>query len=458
MNKMKKLLIFIFLIKFCLCKVRPITYLHDTCSYLTLAYPSNNKIDIFCYEPGPVDNTYYFQLNGSGELIKNDTIKYKSIHSRIYLNSKDEYIESNEKENGCFHYFIHGKYFKLIKENNCLSSVYILKDKSILTFHSVEHFPVEIYFFKYPVNPKCIYYFGENCYLEPDAHKKWDYQFFGDYDFLNLQNTAEHFFLFAYFNNYHLVKLYILNDDFEFENITALENKEKSYINNQIFSLNENNGDYIICSNIQSGNKISLECIILKYQNKIFFGESLQLLSNCGTEAKVSFENNQIFAICYNDTNYNSEEKHFSISNAFIIDGKLEYGAYNQRELIILEKNTGISIRHIFYIKDKGFTFFYNSNSYNTIFFISDKIPKLAQVYIEEVCIPFNIYNIKPYEKVLLNFENYVSRGIDEKNEKITILFIDRKIKLYKDDLQIFKNSEININDKIYVICEDSFI
>ena len=456
--KMKKLLIFLFLIKFCLCIVRPITYLHDKCSDLTLAYPpSNNKIDVFCYTPNNLYYTLYFQMNETGELIKNYTIDRKTIQSRIYLNSGYEYIESNEMNEGCFHYFIYDKYYKLIKDGNCRSSVYILKDKSILTFHSVEHFPVVIYFFKYPVNPKCTTYFFGGCYLEPDVHKEWYYTFFGDYDYLKLQNTDEHFFLFGYFNTNHLVKLYILNNNFDFENIATLENKEKTYFNNLIFSLNENDGDYIFCSNIGS-QMISLECKFAKYQkylNKIIFGESLQLLSNCTSPADVSLLNNQIFAMCYDEFYSFSDEKQFFISNAFIIDEKLEYGEYNQRKLIILEKDSIIYVRRLFYIKDKGFSFFYTSYKNSSSEFYN-KNPKLSQVYIEKFCIPFIEYKYKPYEKILLNFQNYVSRGIVEKIETITILFIDRKIKLYKDDIQIFKNSEININDKIYVICEDS--
>lgn len=447
--KIFQILIFLSLTKILISQLTPII-INDNYKWeftnIFFAYPSDDEFEMFCKtqyftEPGYYYKYYKDDLIECKEIVLNDEndIKYK-----FYLNSK-EYFKSTSS---AYYYIKNDKTYKI---NNKFDNIYIFKNKTFVFYKGNNPLLFELH--NYPPDLTCELFY--DCTLEPSkrGESRYNYQ---DWNHVTVERFSDDIFVFAYSNKYELIKIYILDDNFNLKHIQEINNPGKGFL--KIINLDNYIKENIICIENQN----NYECFLTKYENRFIFGESLVLISDRTHSDSITAElinKNQIVVVSMREKFSPSKGRYHYISNFIVNNGKLEFGEYKEKKFYInLEDDTYVNLVKITYTEDKGIILLFNS--YQKILEnYSYKIinPKIFKIYIKDVCFPFELHNIKIFEKVLINFEEHISRGIDKKNDNIKIISLDKRIKLYKDNIQIFEGNLINIKDKIFAVCEDSF-
>ena len=427
-----KFFIVILIIKLFACKKNPIILIKaEFYTHCIFANPSNDEIEMFCND-GTISNDleYYFKFDTSDNLLESKILPRQKTYYKYYLDSEDEYIidRSIDLSFSKFLYVINNKGYEFEKVG---LEVFYMKDKSLFAYSTI--LGLHFYYYKNPFRKKCTFdILGEKCNLISDIKKSYYNNKFYKCKVLNLSNKL---FFIAYLNKPYRVEIYRIDQNLDLKKIDTIQEVQFEI---EMYDLDPLNDKYIICMSKRFNyNNYESICSITKYNiDKFIFEKSITLLENVSDLPDIILlNNNQIIALTSN---------YITICN--IKKGDLEFGLFRQKKFEInLPENAYPELQKIIYFINKGITIFYSAHlRHSSIIF---------KIYIEkDYCLNFEKRGIKPYIKELINFENYISSGLD-----ITITFIDRKIKLYQGDLQIYKNQKINLKDKVYAICEDSF-
>ena len=308
----------------------------------------------------------------------------------------------------------------------------ILQDKSIIIADKKskkQKYYLSLYYFKYPPNENPDYYY-ENEEISLNLNED-----------IFIIKCSDMILIYSFGNNKNGVLLYILD-----EKMQKLYLREKICDNSasslSAINLDENKNSILVCL-VHS----ILECYVSKYEKKLINGNKLIIFEDnnknksyiyyCSmlklNKNKVAIVYNTGFEIYYSNIIFDDTSLKFEILKSINLSNGFKFILNACNQMFCHSQNI-VSLENIF-------------NNYNG---------KITNAFINSACNSFIIDEIQPNEKFNLILKNKITEGINHKNEKIYISYINKKIQLYKNNKKISVNNEYDIQDKMDVIIDYS--
>ena len=209
--------------------------------------------------------------------------------------------------------------------------------------------------------------------------------------------------------------------------------------------LDTNRDSVIICSSSYETKKSI--CIDIRFKKgELIEGKQFEVFSQCYNQISiVLLEDNKIAAVCAGShIDSYSKRNYVYLSTIIYEEGELKFGTFNNKKLHKVTSEDMIpSLVHnqhfglILYLTTRNSGYIYELNLFG-------------------YCKPFNIIDVIPETKHLINFTNYIHEGIEGKIKDLYMYTKSRKINIYKGEKNEYFKTIFNINDKIYFTYEDS--
>ena len=381
-------------------------------------------------------STYLLKLNEEGDIYSRINLK-KYIDNREYFNSNNEYLDFNGLNK--LSYFTDNKIIQLFSNNKIkIADFVILKDKSIVIASKEEKdskFYLKLFYFKYPPKKAPLHYENDQFILSLN-------------DKINIINNSNVIFVFIYNSDKNGIFLYIFDKKIKELYLKKVIEEERSYPLIKTEYLDTSRDKIIICvSKYIEG----VECYNMEYKRELIIGNKLQIFSNCEWYSKENLymtliEDNKIAAICASQYDI-----YYSIIQ--FDEGNLKFGKYKNMKLPLNNENK-------FFFNNPVLVLGQGQNKKLSLYFtVSDHYSfteKIAKINLKKYCNSFIMKDVEPNKKILIDFKNNISRLIEEKNDTLSITYIDEKIEIFKYNEELSMNTEFFIDDKVFIKCEDS--
>ena len=407
-----------------------------------LAQYSFDKIILYCFG---FAETHILKYNKDTDEKSSENKSYD--YKREYYNS-DQYIgllyehKSTIYISALLYYYNNEEEIKIeYVASNAESSFIILKDKSLIfatislyIYKSEDHISLCKYNYPSFTNKICNKYFSK--VLDFTKLRQ-------DYNLIDCSNK-----IFLIYQEYDIIRVLIfdssLNDYFSSHDIISDKSSSNKFI--EITHLDKKKESLILCTLIFIDATKNFICLDLRFQNNgIIVGKYLTIFSKDYFSFNMALLEDNKIAIAFTGPIKYSDKSFVYFSTLIYENGSLKFGAFNNKKIYKINGEENMSPALVF------------NNHYGLfLYLITEKSGMVYELNLFGYCNSFNIDNIEPYSKNLINFENHIFEGIDETIGELYIYTENKNVNIFRGSKNEYLNSKFNINDKIYISCEDS--